>query len=167
MPLLAPIVAAALVVSHVRAESHDTRRFIQEAAERSAIVHALIDRLEQSDVVAYVRFVAFSGSLLEGRVGFISRAGNRRYVAIEVACGRDRTLQIATFAHELQHVLEIAAAPAVVDAGTLAIHYGRIGLRMTDTYGHQTFETLAAIETGRRARRDITGGAARAATGDR
>jgi|GraSoiStandDraft_2_1057267.scaffolds.fasta_scaffold295868_2 hypothetical protein len=164
MPLLAALALIASASSnppHVRAESIDTQQFIAEASDRSPIVRAQIERLEQSDVIAYVRFVAFSDPTLEARVGFISRAGGRRYVAIEIACARLRSLQIAALAHELQHVSEIAAAPDVVDTATLAKHYEQIGMRMTDAWRHRTFETLAAIDIAARVRREITGGVVR------
>ena len=123
---------------------------MRDAARRSPLVRALIDRLDQSDVVAYIRFARFTDPLLEGRVGWLSQAG-----------GRLRPVQIATLAHELQHAVEIAGAPAVVDTRTLADHYGRIGMRTSHTQGLETFETRAAITMGALARREIMMGTVR------
>lgn len=47
---------------------------------------------------------------------------------------------VAILGHELQHAAEIAAAPWVHDAGTLARLYRRIGLRL----GSNAFDTAAA-----------------------
>jgi regulator of extracellular matrix RemA (YlzA/DUF370 family) len=40
---------------HVRAESAEMRRFIADTANRSATVNALLEALNDSDVVVYVR----------------------------------------------------------------------------------------------------------------
>ncbi len=156
-----PLITAASPAPHVRPESAETQALVRDAARRSPLVRALIDRLDQSDVVAYIRFARFTDPLLEGRVGWLSQAGGRRYVVIELSGGRLWPVQIATLAHELQHAVEIAGAPAIVDTRTLADHYGRIGMRTSHTQGLETFETRAAIAMGAQARREIMTGTVR------
>lgn len=155
------LLAAAVSYPHVRPESADAQALVRQASDRSPVVRALLDRLNASDVVAYVRFTRFRDADLEGRVGFLSEGGGRRYVVVELACGRIATAQIVTLAHELQHVVEIAEAPAVVNARTLAEHYARIGIRTTRTWRDETFETQAALETSTLVRRELMAPAVR------
>src|SRR5206468_4164041 len=51
-----PHAQQAVLTPHIRPESRDARRFVEEAMEKSATIRELIDRLEESDVIAYVRF---------------------------------------------------------------------------------------------------------------
>jgi hypothetical protein len=121
----------------------------------------MIDRLEQSDVVVYIRHRSFPGSLLQGHIGVLSAVGGRRYLLVEIACGRIWIDQIATLGHELHHALEIAGNPAIVNAQSLAAYYERVGTRTT---GHSTagamYETEGARTVGRQVRREaFTSGA--------
>jgi len=52
------------------------------------------------------------------------------------------------FGHELQHAVEIADAPEVVDVPSLVAFYRRVGQVMSS--GGRTFETNAAVATERR-----------------
>jgi hypothetical protein len=140
--------------AHVRGE-RGMQRLVDQAARRSPMVQALIDRLQEQDVTVYVRARAFPQLNLEGRVALLSTVGRHRYLVIELACGRSELAQMATLGHELFHALEIAEAPAVVNAETLADLYSRIGTKIADSGGLQTFETGAAAAAGVLARRQL------------
>jgi hypothetical protein len=85
-------------------------------------------------------------------------AAPSRYLIIELACGRLRIEQLVTLGHELQHAVEIARAPAVVDPHTLSAHFGRIGMRTSGAVAAwQTFETQAAIDVSMDVRRELIG----------
>jgi hypothetical protein len=133
--------------AHVRGE-RGMQRLVDQAARRSAMVQALIDRLQEQDVTVYVRARTFPQIDLEGRVALLSTVGGHRYLVVELACGRSELSQMATLGHELFHALEIAGAPAVVNAETLADLYSRIGTKTTDSAGFRTFETEAAAAAG-------------------
>ena len=63
----------------------------------------------------------------DGRLTFISAVGGYRYVHVRVARLAAADVQIALIGHELQHAVEIADAPDVVDRPSLAREYQRIG----------------------------------------
>jgi hypothetical protein len=65
----------------------------------------------------------------------------------------------------LFHAVEIARDPSVVDTDSLAVLYARIGVQTGDTIGRRTFETEAAVNAGRRARRQLLMPATRGAHG--
>src|SRR4051812_15807893 len=128
---------------HVRGE-RGTQRLIDDAARRSPAIQASLDALDALDVVVYVRAALFSSLEIDGRLALLSAVGTRRYLLIELACGRSELTQMTTLGHELFHALEIAAEPSVVDPETLADFYSRIGRRTGDTQRRRTFETEAA-----------------------
>jgi hypothetical protein len=149
---------------HVRPVK-ELRALVEEAAERSPEVRALLDRLEETDVTVYVRGRAFDNSELDGRVALLAVTTLQRYLVIELSCLRNNIVQMSTLGHELYHALEIALEPSIVDARTLAAHYRRIGEAQGDNIGRQTFETGAAFEAGRRTRRQLLTSRTRNANG--
>ena len=152
-------------VPHVRPETAMLRALTAQAAARSPIVHELIDRLDRSEVVVYIRHRMFGSVLLDGRIGVLSTVGERRYLVIELACDRSELVQMATLGHELHHALEIAGEPSIVDSRTLTLFYTRIGIP-SQPMGHgQTFETRAAADVGMRVRHELLTTPARSANG--
>jgi len=139
---------------HVRPEPA-LRALVAEAAHRSPVIRGLLDGLEDLDVTVYVRMRLFPQTELNGRVALLSSGSSHRYVVVELACGRSVDTQMATLGHELFHATEIASEPSVVDAKTMAAYYRRIGIQTGDSDGKRTFETQAAADAGRQARREI------------
>jgi len=139
---------------HVRPE-RGMQRLVAEAARRSPAIRESIDRLEQLDVIVYVRARAFARVDLEGQVALLAVTGGQRYLIIELACGHSELMQMSTLGHELYHAIEIAEEPAVVNTDTLADLYSRIGMLTGDSRGLRTFESAAAAEAGERARKQL------------
>ncbi len=128
--------------SHIRARTSGAAQLVLDAAAYSPAVRTLLDAVEQTDVVVYVS---------DSRCGpidtppaylrFVTRAAGLRYVEVYVDRFRLSPVErIAAFAHELQHALEIGAAPDVQDAAGLKRLYRRIGWEC----GPNQFETDAA-----------------------
>lgn len=92
---------------------------------------------------------------LSGRIGLLAAADHRRLLAIEIAPRHGRTDQLVALGHELQHAVEIAGAPSVWDARSMAAFYTAIGTLIGDAAGLATYETVAAAETGSRVRSDL------------
>jgi hypothetical protein len=139
---------------HVRSEAPDLRALLQEGVARSATIARLVDRLQASDVVAYLEYGYAMPHDEAGSVSFLSAAGGRRYLRIRIRRDLLRKQQLAILGHELRHALEIAEAPQVVDASSLASLYRRIGVEVT-LHPHRCFDTDAAVETGRQVMRDM------------
>jgi len=140
---------------HVRPENREVRALVDELTDRSATVRWLIARLEASNVIVYVRRRTLDDAGLDGRTGLLAANPTNRFLVVELACGRAYLTQLVTLAHELQHAVEIAEAPAVFDARTLAAHYEQIGQRMSRSAGRQTFETRGAGDTATQVRREL------------
>lgn len=145
---------------HVRTTDPGLRRLVQQGARASPIFRALMNRIEQSDVVVYLRC---DGNLLsgsEGRLTFVSSAGGYRYVLARLRRRQSSDHQLAIIAHELQHAVEIANAPAIVDSPSLAREFQKIGF--VNFYAPEpgiAFDSEAAIQTGNRVLRELSSGA--------
>jgi len=174
--MLVPLLSAASPAAAQDAADHSSsaphvrpvnglQSLVDEAAARSPEVRALLDRLEESDVIVYIRSRAFDDQQLDGRVALVGATSLQRYLVIELSCLETTIVQMATLGHELYHALEIATEPSIVDSRTLAAHYRRIGQQQSDAIGRQTFETEAAYEAGRRTRRQLLVNKSRSANG--
>lgn len=138
------------------------RPLVEQAAQRSPSIRELIDRVEASDVLVYVRLRQFTRSDLNGRVALLSSMpAGQRFLVVELACGRSDVATMAALGHELFHVLEIAAQPSIVDARSLSAFYTTAGEKTGDLHGQVTFETRGAEAAGVQVRRELLGAPAR------
>jgi hypothetical protein len=75
----------------------------------------------------------------------VATAGANRYVHINIRCWMSPRKRLAFLAHELQHALEIAESPGVVDADTMEAFYETVGFQTYTDGTHREFETKAAL----------------------
>jgi hypothetical protein len=151
-------------LTHVRGTTALLQALIADTAEKSPAFRAMLDRLEASTVIVYVRIAPMPTLTLEGRTAFLkvdTPAPDARLLVVELSCSRPILAQTATLAHELRHAIEIADAPWVVGPKTLEQYYAQIGFRLDSIGGPLRFETVAAREAAARVRREL---AARAPT---
>ncbi len=117
--------------ARVRGADQRARSLLQEGASRSGTFRALLEALDRSDVIVYVQTLSLDrpGALL-----FVSASSGVRFLRILVrACGRPDDEMIAWLGHELQHAVEIAAAPEVRDDNGVLRLFHRIGLTSRST----------------------------------
>lgn len=144
---------------HVRTLEPCRPTLVEDAMRLSPTVRDLVDTLEQSDLVVYVRCAFFKDSSITGRLSFMGAVADRRYVVVEIKLYEQYSLQMATLAHELQHAVEVADAASIRDTTTMARHYRLIGIAI-DRHP-LIFETLAARAVGERVHRELFGASAR------
>lgn len=123
---------------------------------KSATFRALADRLERSDVIVHVEgSLPTARSDIAGTLRFVAAAGGYRYLRITVAAHLPRNRAVAMLGHELQHALEVADDPSVVDLASFESLYRRIGDHCTDTGPIRRFDTHAARDVERRISREL------------
>ena len=150
--MLALIAAASLVItSHVRSTDPVIGAALTEGLLRSEVIRRLIDVIDASDVIVYLA----RGDCPRPAVACLmvtSRGPDVRYVRINLrlptGLGQpggwyNDELSVA-IAHELQHAVEIAGWPDVVDGATMQAAYARRGLDR----GGAHLDTDAAIKAG-------------------
>jgi len=133
--------------SHVRAESAQVRRSIDQAAARSVAVRELIARLAGSDVIVYVEMTA-SPQIPRARTKLVAALPGVRFLRIGIhtsMAGRDFDPLLG---HELQHAVEIAEREEVRDEEAVRRLYREIGR----SGPNDTFETDAALDVERKVR---------------
>ncbi len=139
---------------HIRTTDSRLRALLDDAIAASPTVRALVTRIAVSDVVVYLACEQDPHVRMSGRLNFVPSAGGLRYVIVRLKKRAARRAAIATLAHELQHAVEIADNPSIVDDMSMAREYERIGYRSHSAHG-QAFDTKAAVEVGRRVREEL------------
>ncbi len=144
---------------HVRLLEPCRTTLLDDATRLSPTVEQLVDRLEHSDLVVYVRCAFLKNSAITGRMAYLGTTAGRRYVIVEIKLHDQYSTQIGTLAHELQHAVEVADAPSVRNSISMAAHYRAIGFAV-DRHP-MIFETWAARAVGDRVHRELFGASAR------
>jgi hypothetical protein len=127
---------------------------LDDAHAVSSTVRALVTRIEQSNLIVYVRCVAFNQTPFVGRLMFLTAIAGQRYVVIELKNPEQWQAQVATMAHELQHAVEIADAPWVHSDTSMAQYYREAGITVCKR--PLTFDTDAARQVGLRVQRELS-----------
>ena len=123
---------------------------------KSATFRALAERLERSDVIVHVEpSPRGSRSDVAGTLRFVATAGGYRYLRITIAAHLPRNRAVAMLGHELQHALEVADDPSVVDLAAFESLYRRIGDRCDGAGRLRRFDTEAARKVERRIAREL------------
>lgn len=148
----------------LRALHPDLKEVMRAGCNGSATFRALVDRLEASDVVVYVEYADLPAGLL-GQMTFISAVAGFRYVLVQVRRDLEQRKMISIVGHELQHAVEVATEPQIVDHQSFAGAYARFGLERSPAgVRGRAFDTAAAIVTGRQVFRELAAHAANVAT---
>ena len=126
---------------------------VQTGREQSRSFSALADRLAATDVVVYITCAPLRPHI-DGELVFLGAAGGIRYVMVRIAPHLTMQRRIAILGHELQHAVEIAERPEIVDSTTLARAYARFGYTRR-TGSRVDFDTAAAIGAGNRIWREV------------
>jgi hypothetical protein len=144
--------------THVLPLSRGAISLMADAVERSPLVASLMAELERTDIVVYITDEMPQVTGPSSYLVFLSCDATVRYVLVRIAPWRISSYErIGLLGHELQHALEVAAAPEVRDAIGLSGLYRRIGWE----WRNGSFETAAAKAMGNRVRGEVSQSAAR------
>lgn len=123
---------------------------IEEGRRSSPTFRALLDSIDRSDVVVYVRTLNPLADPRAAFVSFVSSAGGRRYLILSVSARLHGGLLTALLGHELQHVWEIASHRAIRDAASLERFYRANGIDRGFDGRTRGFDSQAAVDAGSR-----------------
>lgn len=139
---------------HVRATDPLVRAWITNGGAESPTLKALLDELVASDIIVHVVLVDRTSSRASGQLSFVTATPTARYLRIEVTRLDGRADMIALVAHELQHAVEVAHAPGIRDAPSLARFYLTAGENMRDP---RHYDSIGARMTEDIVRREVLG----------
>ncbi|MEZ5287189.1 MAG: hypothetical protein R2712_20790 [Vicinamibacterales bacterium] len=142
----------------IRAVDERTAALVAAGLERSAILRALVNRIDAGHVIVYVSMNPRMTSGLAGCVTFQGAGGGYRYLRASLNPDLPPDQLLASLAHELHHVVEVMDHPEVRSEAGLVSLYKRIGhqSRVSRTQG---WETDAARQVGASVRRELKAGA--------
>jgi hypothetical protein len=136
--------------------STDLDALIVQGIQRSPTLRDLVHRLVHSDVVVYVQADPRPVHGVDGRLTFLAAHGGSRYLVIRLRQTGSRPHEIAVLGHELQHAVEVAGAPEIVDAPTLAKAFLGFGYVSRSEGGRTVaLDTRAAVLKGREVLREL------------
>ena len=130
--------------ARVRILDRQLRQDVAALGERSPTLQVLLDALEQSDLIVHV-VAADQPGATPGALRWVTATAHVRILRVWIKTGLPRAWRVAMLAHELQHALEIAGAPQVIDDASFEALYRRIG-RHGACAG--CFDTAAAVHVG-------------------
>ena len=113
------------------------------AVEGSAVVRAMVERLESSNVIVHIVSSAVMPFGIGGLTRFVTTRGGYRYVRIQLAPELGLRARSAILGHELKHACEIAESSAD-DPRSIR--------ELFENQGHRAggyYDTMAAIRTER------------------
>ena len=138
----------------VRVTDPRLQSMMAEGLNRSKTFASLVTSLNRTDVIVYIESVMVLPKGTMGRLAMLPRAGEFRYLRIQIRSDLSRRESISLIGHELQHALEIADAQEVRDSSSLIRLYERIG---HESNGEHAYDTDAAQDMGRIVSRELRG----------
>jgi hypothetical protein len=127
---------------------------LRAGVARSATLRALVNRLESGNVIVYLSSSQTLKASLAGKLTWMTKAGDFRYVKATLNANQSADQMIATLAHELQHALEVSDDLDVTDQRSMLALYKRIG-RPSYSVLVEAWETKAAQDAGFQVRREL------------
>jgi hypothetical protein len=145
---------------HIRVGDDRLGPLLEYGRRHSLLLQAQIDRLEDSDVVVFLRCDPRLPAGASGRLSFVGKSAGIRYVLVRVGYVGNRLRQIALIGHELRHAVEVADTPAIVDTASLQQEYAQLGWvnRRASKGGVIAFETDQAVRAGEHILRELQNG---------
>ena len=140
---------------NVRATTIDAKELLARGIARSQTFGRLMAALDGTDVLVYVEVTRNLPSAVAGRLLFATTIqGGTRYLRVQISADGPMSMRIAALGHELQHAIEVSAAPEVRCEASLAKFYERIG---TEGAVPRSYDTLAAQLAGRQVLMEVQG----------
>ncbi len=141
--LLASQADTVLSFTHIRAGDPEAREFLSEAAARSYTVARLLDVIERSNVIVYLKLSLVFRPLPTSHTRLIAGSPNGyRYLSVTIDYRLQERNRVEMLGHELQHVVEIARATHVYSDDDLMRFYQDTGYM---SWNDRAFETRGAL----------------------
>ena len=149
---------------HIRILDHELKALFEQGLAQSPTLRALVAEIEAAPVLVFAECNLRLPSGVSGRLNFVTSVNGVRYVRVAIDCTMTHRWQVSLLAHEIQHALEVATHPDVVDVDAMESLYEDIGFPTTRDGPERHFETAAAkavqravnAEMGRRPERETT-----------
>lgn len=139
-------------ITRVRPLSERTATLLDIGRAVSPTIREMLARIEASDLILQVE-TRLDLDVPNAVTRFVVATTDVRYVRVTINPRLAPARRLQLLAHELQHVLEIAADRSVRDQATMRDHFTKIGRRNPVT---GAFETDAALDVEAVVRREVS-----------
>lgn len=139
----------------VRVRSPLALAAIEYGLRHSATFESLWEGLQETDIIVYVDSDLKPLGDIWGHTSFISKTPQCRYVRVAITAHLNLSQAAALLGHELQHVIEIAAHPEVIDEASMSAMYERYGRH---SRYENSYDSQEAVEVGTRVAAELMGG---------
>jgi hypothetical protein len=143
------------VFPRVRSTERFMIALIREGYDRSAAFRELVDTLQQSNVIVFVQPASCAGGRIRSCLVSVNGSRRERHIRIHVDTHTSHDSLIATIAHELQHAVEIAEHPEVVDSAAALTLYRQIALGRCHEGLSEECETSRALAAEKKVLEDL------------
>jgi hypothetical protein len=141
--------------TRVRSTERFVIALIREGYERSPTFRELVDTLQQSNIIVFVQPAACAGGRIRSCLTSVNGSAIERHIRISVDTRTSHNALIATMAHELQHAVEIAEHPEVINASGVLRLYRQIAFGRCREGLSEECETIRALATETKALNDL------------
>jgi hypothetical protein len=130
---------------NIRTKEPDVRLAVASCFERSITCRGLIETIEASTTIVYVKTGWCRSTRPSSCLNFMANGVEvYRYLRVTLDPALRGDTVIAVLGHELQHAVEIVRAPEVTGTDTMRALFERIGYRLQSYSGLDEFETVEA-----------------------
>lgn len=148
----------------IRIEDSRLAGLLADGVHRSPTLQSVVERVERGNVFVFVQAVRWLPGEAVGHLTWLGASPPNRFVRVSIKTHARSNDLLASLAHELQHVVEVIAAPWVSDDRSLLALYRLIG---HPTNGEQSsWDSDDARWMGEQVLRELKGFAAGAAAAD-
>jgi hypothetical protein len=133
--------------TRVRSTERFVIALIREGYERSSTFRELVDTLQQSNIIVFVQPATCAGGRIRSCMTSVTGSAVGRHIRISVDTRTSHNPLIATIAHELQHAVEIAEHPEVINASGVLRLYRQIAFGRCHEGLSEECETTQALAT--------------------
>ena len=142
--------------TRVRSTERYTIALIREGYDRSGTFRHLVDTLQRSDVIVVIQRLPCAGGRIRSCLVSVNGSVGARQIGIKI--DPQHTIGdwlIVTIAHELQHAIEIAEHPEVIDGRSAIALYRQIGIGRCREGLSEECETDRALNTEKTVRDEL------------
>jgi hypothetical protein len=137
----------------VRPDDRRSAALLVQGLRLSPTIRQLVAQLEERQVVVYIQIEKRLKGRLAGSLTWIAGTPHIRYVRVSINPDVRGAVAVAVLGHELQHAIEVANEPSIVDNKSLNAFYREHGISMSSH--RNDWDTDAARLVGEGILRDL------------
>lgn len=111
----------------IRIEDGRLTALLADGVRRSPTLQSVVEQVQGGSVIVYVQTVRWLPNEAAGILTWIGAGPPNRFVRVSIKAQASGDALLANLGHELQHVIEVIAAPWVSDNRSLLALYRQIG----------------------------------------